>query len=420
MRSQVDTSIYNNFRSDSSIGDIMNLVNGIVGITRYAKENRKQRKEDEDLEYINSTIGKHMQGYNGDPNDMMQRRRNAYNEIVTTRPGLNSYLGERYDNDLKNKFEYDNKALELQSKRLGNQNNNEILKGNQLKNMDSETLSKIKRVDDFTTGMVDVADQSGYEWWRGQFHDGKTINIPHENYQEFMVDPKMSFYRDLINQKKQQKLAGAQAAIEDRDLKMRAGEAGIRKTDSEVLENKANAGKLSAETKKINEKPDGPDKDIFGMESTLRTQYNQLSRDYRTTKDAFEKIKVGAQQNNATGDMALIYGFMRLQDPTSTVREGEYATAEQARGIPQSVIAMYNKAVSGKKLGDDQRKEFVETARNQFAIMERNQQQLDKQYRDITTMYRLDPNRVMGGTVSPYNSGGGSSFKVGNFTVEVQ
>ena len=53
---------------------------------------------------------------------------------------------------------------------------------------------------------------------------------------------------------------------------------------------------------------------------------------------------------------------MKTLDPPSTVREGEAATVENARGIPDGLRNMYNKVVAGTKLGDDQRKTFTETA----------------------------------------------------------
>lgn len=170
---------------------------------------------------------------------------------------------------------------------------------------------------------------------------------------------------------------------------------------------------LNASTREDNNK-NKEDNDIFNQEYKLRTQYNMLSKDFRTTKDAFSKIDTSSKLKNASGDMALIYGFMRLQDPTSTVREGEYATAEQARGVPESVLNLYNKTVKGTKLSDRQREEFVNTARSQYQIMERNQLQLDQQYRDIALMYKLDPERVMGGTVQPGkdSSGNGSTGNV--------
>ena len=116
-------------------------------------------------------------------------------------------------------------------------------------------------------------------------------------------------------------------------------------------------------------------------------------------KDAMSKIEEAAKLNNASGDMALIYGFMRMQDPTSTVREGEYATAENARGVPESVMNLYNKVLKGTKLSDRQRAEFTSTARSQFDIMDRNQKTLEQQYTKVAQDYGLDPERIIGRAV---------------------
>jgi hypothetical protein len=140
-------------------------------------------------------------------------------------------------------------------------------------------------------------------------------------------------------------------------------------------------------------------KDTFEKEYKITNQFNALSKDYRTTRDAMQKIEDASKLNNATGDMALIYGFMRMQDPTSTVREGEYATAEQARGIPQSIVAMYNKAIDGRRLSEDQRKQFASTARTQFSMMEKNQKTLEEQYTKIAEDYGLNPERILGRAV---------------------
>ena len=53
---------------------------------------------------------------------------------------------------------------------------------------------------------------------------------------------------------------------------------------------------------------------------------------------------------------------MKLQDPGSTVREGEFATAQNAGGIPERVRAMYNKAVNGERLDPAVRSDFVAQA----------------------------------------------------------
>ena len=83
----------------------------------------------------------------------------------------------------------------------------------------------------------------------------------------------------------------------------------------------------------------------------------------RKVDAAFNKIK-----NATTGepspfkDMSAIFSFMKVLDPGSTVREGEYATVENTRNIPDRFRALYNKAVNGEKLTPEQRADLVNAA----------------------------------------------------------
>lgn len=76
---------------------------------------------------------------------------------------------------------------------------------------------------------------------------------------------------------------------------------------------------------------------------------------------AYEKI-ISAPKT-AAGDMTRIFGFMKIQDPGSTVREGEYANAQNAASLPERVRSAYNRTVDGEKLTDIQRADFENTAK---------------------------------------------------------
>ena len=60
----------------------------------------------------------------------------------------------------------------------------------------------------------------------------------------------------------------------------------------------------------------------------------------------------------------MVFKFMKALDPTSVVREGEQANAENSAGVPEAVRNMYNKVMSGARLGDEQMKQFVFTAKS--------------------------------------------------------
>ena len=57
----------------------------------------------------------------------------------------------------------------------------------------------------------------------------------------------------------------------------------------------------------------------------------------------------------------MVFNFMKTLDPGSVVRESEYATAENARGVPSTVRNLYNRVVDGLRLTDEQRDDFLET-----------------------------------------------------------
>lgn len=102
----------------------------------------------------------------------------------------------------------------------------------------------------------------------------------------------------------------------------------------------------------------------FTNSTELRKEFNTLAQPYNTVAQAYAKIMQAAKTPTAAGDISLIYGYMKLLDPTSTVREGEFATAQNAGSIPDNVRSMYNKAKEGTRLSDNTRADFVNQANN--------------------------------------------------------
>ena len=58
----------------------------------------------------------------------------------------------------------------------------------------------------------------------------------------------------------------------------------------------------------------------------------------------------------------MIFTYMKVLDPTSVVREGEQATAQNAAGIPERTRNLYNKLMTGERLTKSQRADFVKSA----------------------------------------------------------
>ncbi len=112
-------------------------------------------------------------------------------------------------------------------------------------------------------------------------------------------------------------------------------------------------------------------------------------------RESFNTMQTTAEQDSASGDISFIYAYMKMNDPTSTVREGEFATAQNAAGIPEAIRNMYNKALSGTRLSKEQKASFLKTA---GGIYDRQLQEQDKEnerFSRLATRSGFDPQDVV-------------------------
>ena len=114
----------------------------------------------------------------------------------------------------------------------------------------------------------------------------------------------------------------------------------------------------------------------FGNEKTI--QNLSVAGSYLNQMNNFG---VGTPQYKPSDDIALVFSFMKTLDPSSTVREGEYATAKNAGGIPETIINTYNKARSGKFLTEEQRRDFIETARKSYTGISKEAENIASRYK---------------------------------------
>jgi len=134
---------------------------------------------------------------------------------------------------------------------------------------------------------------------------------------------------------------------------------------------------------------------VFGNEKDLRTEFQAQVKPYVELGQAYQKIETAAKNPSAAGDIALVYGFMKVLDPGSVVREGEFATAQNAGGIPDTVRNLYNKALDGQRLGEKIRSDFLQQARNLVESQRVMSNDLMTRYTEVAKNYKLDPNQVV-------------------------
>jgi hypothetical protein len=134
----------------------------------------------------------------------------------------------------------------------------------------------------------------------------------------------------------------------------------------------------------------------FTRANVLRDEYTTATKDYSTIAAQYGNILATAQSPSAAGDISLLTSYMKMLDPASTVREGEFANAENAGGIPTKIRAQYNKALTGERLTEDQRMDFVTQAGNLFGQRRKQAQSARDRYSTLSQRYGIDPRDVVG------------------------
>lgn len=129
--------------------------------------------------------------------------------------------------------------------------------------------------------------------------------------------------------------------------------------------------------------------------ANLRKEFITQSKDFIKVRDAFSKVKIAGEKPSAAGDLALIFNYMKMLDPGSTVREGEFATAQNAAGVDDRVINIYNRLLTGERLSEDQRKDFINTAGNVMEAQLGSHSKLEKEYDRLAKEQDIDPSLIV-------------------------
>lgn len=139
----------------------------------------------------------------------------------------------------------------------------------------------------------------------------------------------------------------------------------------------------------------GKEKSPEEQTRSLREDFIKGSKSYIDSKSAYNRILTSAKDNSAAGDMSLVFAYMKMLDPGSTVREGEFAMAENARGVPETIQNMYNKILKGERLTPEQRKSFMDQAGLIYKRDRASHDQHVKNYQGFAGHFGYDPNGII-------------------------
>jgi len=193
-----------------------------------------------------------------------------------------------------------------------------------------------------------------------------------------------------------------------KNAQLKQAGASLRKTNQEITKNSQEIVLAKAQIKAAES---GTGVSFAGLSNNqqdlalkLRVTYTSESKDFVVVRDAYNRIQASASDPSAAGDLALIFNYMKVLDPGSTVREGEFATAQNSAGIPDILRARYNKVQNGQRLADSQRTDFVDRSNKLFSAQQLQQQKINDNYSFLTKSAGVPPEFVVRDITSAMDS----------------
>lgn len=103
----------------------------------------------------------------------------------------------------------------------------------------------------------------------------------------------------------------------------------------------------------------------------LSDDFTQQSAEYFETARGFRNLATMAQRiqtarktggDSPASHIGLVFNFMKMQDPRSSVREGEQASVQNAGGVTGRIRNLYNELLLGGQLSNEQITDLLQTS----------------------------------------------------------
>lgn len=128
----------------------------------------------------------------------------------------------------------------------------------------------------------------------------------------------------------------------------------------------------------------------FDDETTLRKEFTKESGAFKEVATSFSNITKSLQEQSPFGDLSATFGFAKMIDPESVVREGEKIVIEKAGSLPQNVVQAIQRVNTGESLTPTQRRDLLTTANEVFSTHAEQQQGRVATYTGIAERNNLD------------------------------
>lgn len=193
------------------------------------------------------------------------------------------------------------------------------------------------------------------------------------------------------------------------DKKKALLQSALEKGNAKATEDQLNYLKLQADKKKNDEAARLREMmyQQRGQNSDVNTEI-KLSKDWgsdpvtkntKTVNEALSKIEAGYSSADPASYLTMIYGLMRMQDPSSTVREAEFKEGANIGGWPESWRAAYMNAKGTGKITQVQKDAILNQARAIHEAQMSRQAEVDREHAERASRYGANPNNVVLGGI---------------------
>lgn len=105
--------------------------------------------------------------------------------------------------------------------------------------------------------------------------------------------------------------------------------------------------------------------------------------------------KVSSASPGGVGDAQRVYGFIKLLDPTTGIKEGETKMIQATASIPEWAANIWNKVAQGGQLSDKQREQIYTESSKIVGAQRALQKKQDEFYIGKAIKYGVDPSNVV-------------------------
>lgn len=141
----------------------------------------------------------------------------------------------------------------------------------------------------------------------------------------------------------------------------------------------------------------------------LDSKYTKSISVERDSLSSLARLNTLLDQATGSGDIAAIFTFMKALDPSSVVRESEFALPAEASGVFNRMMNTTTRWKEGDILDPKARADIKETAKELQRIIRGNAKKINNRYSDLSRRAGLAPDLVVDFGVG---SGGGGESQV--------